>query len=46
MKKDNGAWKIDNIAYEPYDKPLIDYSKPASFYYAYPDCGGDVIEEP
>ena len=39
MKKDGGKWKIDNIAMEPYTKPLIDYSKPASAYYAYPDCG-------
>ena len=46
MVNDGGSWKIDNIAFEPYSKALIDYTKPATHYYAYPDCGGDVIEEP
>ena len=46
MVNDGGDWKIDNIAFEPYTKALIDYTKPATHYYAYPDCGGDVIEEP
>lgn len=46
MVNDGGDWKIDNIAFEPYTKALIDYSKPAAHYYAYPDCCGDVIEEP
>ena len=46
MAIDGGQWKIDNIAMPPYNRALIDYSRQASDYYAYPDCGGDVIEEP
>lgn len=46
MAIDGGQWKIDNISMPPYNNALIDYSRPASDYYAYPDCGGDVIEEP
>lgn len=46
MKEEEGTWKIDNISLEPYEKVFFDYSKPASRYYAFPDCGGDVIEEP
>ena len=45
MTKDGANWKIDNIAMPPYNNALIDYSRPASDYYAYPDCGGDVIVE-
>lgn len=41
MKKDGGKWKVDNIAYEPYNKAHIDYSKPASAYYMYEGCGED-----
>ena len=39
MNKENGKWKIDNFAIEPYNKSSIDYSKPASFYYVYERCG-------
>ena len=39
MSKDEGKWKIDNFAIEPYNKASIDYSKPASFYYAHEGCG-------
>jgi hypothetical protein len=46
MNEEEGTWKIDNISLEPYEKVFFDYSKPASRYYAFPDCGGDVIEEP
>ena len=45
MKKDGGKWKIDNISMPPYNKALIDYSKPASDYYAYPDCGEENKDE-
>lgn len=45
MTNDEGTWKIDNISYQPYTKAYIDYSKPASDYYVYEDCIGDIIEE-
>lgn len=46
MTKEGASWKIDNIAKYPYNKPFIDYSRPASDYYAYPDCGEGLIEGP
>lgn len=39
MANIDGVWKIDNIAYKPYEEKYIDYSKPASAYYVYETCG-------
>ncbi len=47
MKKEGDTWKIDNIAYEPYDKALLNYSLPASGYNAFQEeeSGDYEIEE-
>ncbi len=45
MIEENGDWKIDNIAYEPYEEEYIDYSKPANYYYLYDGCDEYPMEE-